>query len=92
MTYEEFVNEIKKIFRDDYGYPKAQMNEYFSRSEVDELLRRHYAGYTEDNIAGYSPAATASCLDMLYDQPLQLAGLIINDIPDDDRNEDDENE
>lgn len=66
MSYNDFVREVKKIFKDDYEYPMDKMNAYFSRSDVIELLRKHYEGYTEDNIAGYSPAATASCLDMLY--------------------------
>ena len=92
MTYEEFLQAVKQIF-ESYKYPKAYMNECLSSADAKKLLRERYEGYTENGVLECSPAATV--LDLVFmheDSSLQLAGLIINDIPEDDRNEDDENE
>ena len=92
MSYEEFLQAVKQIF-ESYKYPKAYMNECLSSADAKKLLREHYEGYTENGVLECSPAATV--LDLVFmreDSSLQLAGLIINDIPANDRNEDDENE
>lgn len=65
MSYNDFVKETKKVFS-KYSYSKEEVEKYFNTKDVQEILRENYEGYTERGIAGYSPAATASCLDMLH--------------------------
>ena len=73
-------------------YPKEYMEKCLSSADAKKLLCEHYEGYTENGVLECSPAATVSDLVFMYeDSSLKLAGLIINDIPEDDRNEDDEN-
>lgn len=64
MTYEEYYNEIYKHLLNYYSDKDA--NEYLSRPDIKEMLLQHYDGYTKRNVAGYSPAATANCLDYMY--------------------------
>lgn len=64
MTYEEYYNEVYKQL--SYYYSKKDIDEYLSRSDIKEMLLQHYNGYTKRNVAGYSPAATANCLDYMY--------------------------
>ena len=64
MTYEEYYNEVYKHLLNYYSDKDA--NEYLSRPDIKEMLLQHYDGYTKRNVAGYSPAATANCLDYMY--------------------------
>ena len=36
------------------------------KKELEEILEKHCEGYTKRDVAGYSPEATAGCLDMMY--------------------------
>ena len=63
MSYNEFVTETKKAFT-KMGYTDAETDKYFKAKE--SILRRNYEGFNERKVAGYSPSATASCLDMMY--------------------------
>ena len=92
MTYEEFLQAVKQIF-ESYKYPKAYMNECLSSADAKKLLRERYEGYTENGVLECSPAATV--LDLVFmreDSSLKLGGLILNDIPDDDRDDYDNEE
>jgi len=92
MSYEEFLKEVIQIF-ENYKYPKAYMNKCLSSTEAKKLLREHYEGYTENRVLECSPAATVSDLVFMHeDSSLKLGGLILNDIPEDNRNEENENE
>ena len=64
MTYKEYYNEVYK-FVSNY-LPDEDIDEYLSRPDINEMLLQHYDGYTKHNVAGYSPAATANCLDYMY--------------------------
>ena len=66
MSFNEYKSKVVKMFK-SCGYSDADTSKYFSTKQVDELLRKHYEGFTDNGIAGYSPEATASCLDMLYE-------------------------
>ncbi len=64
MTYEEYYNEVYKLLLNYYSDKDA--NEYLLRPDIKEMLLQHYDGYTKRNVAGYSPVATANCLDYMY--------------------------
>jgi hypothetical protein len=64
MTYEEYYNEVYKLVSN--YLPDEDIDEYLSRPDIKEMLLKQFDGYTKNNIAGYSPAATANCLDYMY--------------------------
>ncbi len=64
MTYEEYYNKVREYL--SYCLAGKDVDEYLSRLEIKEMLLKHYDGYTKNNVAGYSPEATATCLDYMY--------------------------
>ena len=64
-TYEDFLKEVRAKF-EQYSYTPDEIDAYFSRPDIIEFLKDNYEGYTTTDIGGYKPAATASCLDMMY--------------------------
>ena len=64
MSYAEYVNAVKDNFKKVGGYSDSEADAFLSKNE--QMLRKHYDGFNNRNVAGYSPVATASCLDMMY--------------------------
>lgn len=69
MSYEQYVNEVKKEFA-DYNYSKKQIDKYFANSDTIDVLKRGYKAYTsndKDISAAGNPQGIAYSLDMLYE-------------------------
>ena len=64
MSYAEFVKLVRDNFKKCGDYTDKETDDFLAKNE--KMLREHYEGFTNDNIAGYSPIATASCLDMMF--------------------------
>ena len=63
--YEEFKEKVFALFMKN-GYAEDEINAFFLRPNIEELIERNYEGYTKRDVAGYSPEATAGCLDLMY--------------------------
>lgn len=64
-TYDEYIAVIKRLFL-EYEYTVEEREEFFSRSNIQEMLRNHYKEFCK-GIAGCEPSATANCLDLMYE-------------------------
>ncbi|MBR6404271.1 MAG: hypothetical protein IKS48_12890 [Eubacterium sp.] len=64
-TYNEYLDVIKRLFL-KYDYSVEEREEFFSRSDIQEMLKSHYREFCE-GIAGCEPRATANCLDLMYE-------------------------
>lgn len=66
MRFKEY-REIVKITFMECGYTEEEAEEFLKKPDILQLLVDHYEGYTRFGIGGYSPIATGSCLDLMYE-------------------------
>ena len=68
LTFEEYESDVKRGFFERNGYtPESEA--YFLSEEAQNLIHTNYKGYIdpEFRFAGCEPAATASCLFMMFE-------------------------
>ena len=65
MSYNDFVNEVKNILADKYGYSADKSAKVLKDADSVKVLRTNYNAYNDKKYAGSNPLATASCIDMM---------------------------
>ena len=68
ICYEDYVDEVKNLFRKSNALSDEIIDEYFEEKDTRDYLILAYTNYISvDSISNsYFPQAVAYCLDMMY--------------------------